>query len=165
MGQRGEFMIGFTKRIKVLMVAAASSTVLATGWAGTASAAAYDGTDPIATGCANSAITARSAYGAVSGANRLFVELRYSTVCATTWARITTLNMPACIGNTSFCGYVTVHRNSDGLEYSCDTPHGTHGCYTRQVNDNRVTSYAYGQADNGTTVAYATTGSYLRGNS
>jgi hypothetical protein len=156
-------MIGSTGKFKALIVATASAAVLTTAWTGTAAAAAYDGTDPISTGCASSAITARSAYGSSGGANQLFVELRYSTRCATTWARITTLNMPACIGNTDFCGDVTVHRNSDGLEYSCATPSGTHGCYTLQVNDNRVTSYAYGFVDNGATTTYATTGSYLRG--
>ncbi|MGW4065750.1 DUF2690 domain-containing protein [Amycolatopsis sp. NPDC004747] len=155
-------MIGSTRKFRALLVAAAAAA-LTTAWTGTASAAAYDGTDPISTGCASSAITARSAYGPVSGTKQLLVELRYSTRCATTWARITTLNMPACVGNTDYCGYVTVHRNSDGLEYSCATPSGTHGCYTLQVNDNRVTSYAYGFVDNGATTSSATTGSYLRG--
>jgi hypothetical protein len=131
-------------------------------FAGTASAAAYDGTDPIATGCANSAITARSAYGSYGGVNRVFVELRYSTVCATTWARITTLNVPACSPGADFCGHVWVVRNSDGLEFDCRTPGGGHSCYTRQVNDNRVTSYATGYIDYGAASVGATTGSYLR---
>ncbi|ONI92228.1 hypothetical protein ALI22I_05440 [Saccharothrix sp. ALI-22-I] len=120
-----------------------------------------DGTDPSATGCAADAITARSDYGDINGVNRVFVELRYSPRCRTAWARMTSVNLPNCVVNADWCGGATVHRNSDGREYSCITPNGTHGCYTRQVNDAGVTSYARGYVDSGARTAYATTGSYL----
>jgi hypothetical protein len=120
---------------------------------------AVDGSDPIATGCATGAITARSASGSRNGTVYVFVELRYSPRCKTAWARVTTKNMPNCVSTSSYCGQATVHRNSDGREYDCLTPSGTHSCYTAQVNDNGVTSYATGYSDNGN-FTYATTGSY-----
>ncbi|MEN1939407.1 DUF2690 domain-containing protein [Paenibacillus sp. 102] len=103
-------------------------------------AATYDRTDPIATGCARDAITVRSSsinsYGVI--------ELRYSPSCKTAWGKII-LNFPS---NYNVVGgkYGDAHivRNSDGLSYGCTVPVGSKSCYTLQVNDNKVTSYAQG---------------------
>ncbi|MGW4065749.1 DUF2690 domain-containing protein [Amycolatopsis sp. NPDC004747] len=143
-------------------VAAAATVFAGTAGAAPSTVAVADGSDPISTGCASSAITARSAYGSSGGVNRVLVELRYSTRCATAWARITTLNVPACVPGEDYCGHVWVIRNSDGREFDCVTPGGGHGCYTAQVNDNRVTSYAYGFVEVGANSVDAQTGSYLR---
>lgn len=143
-----------------IAVTAAMVMVAGTVFAGTANAAPYDGTDPIATGCANSAITARSAYASSGGVNRLFVELRYSRTCKTAWARVTTMNMPNCASSGTYCATVHVSRHSDGREESCRVPTGGHGCYTPQVNDNGVTSYAYGSVYYGSLWLSAITGDY-----
>ncbi|MBO1628590.1 DUF2690 domain-containing protein [Bacillus arachidis] len=103
-------------------------------------AAAYDRTDPIATGCARDAITVKSesidSYGVI--------QLRYSPSCRTAWGKIT-LNFPS---NYNVVGgkYGDAHiiRNSDGLSYGCTVPVGSYSCYTLQVNDSNVTSYAKG---------------------
>jgi hypothetical protein len=141
---------------------AAGVLFAATGTAGAdpVSVLVADGSDPSATGCASDAYTARSAYGAAAGANRLLVELRYSPRCKTAWARMTTMNMPSCQLGVSYCGRAEVTRNSDGRTYECRLTNGTHGCYTPQVNDNGVTSYGWGTVDYGSTYASALTGSY-----
>lgn len=144
--------------LSVAMVAVAVGGSAA--FAAPAQAATYDGTDPAATGCAASAYTARSAYGYIGGVAHELVELRYSPTCRTTWARVTTINMPNCSPGADYCASATVHRNSDGRKYTCYTPSGGHGCYSRQVNDDNVTSYADGWADDGANSAYARTSSY-----
>src|SRR5262245_51670712 len=113
-----------TRTLAAAGAAAVAFTGLALAAPATAAATtvrpfASDGSDPSATGCASSAITAKSAYGYIGSSPQILVELRYSTSCRTTWARITTMNMPACRPGVDNCGYVTVHRNSDGREYSC----------------------------------------------
>jgi hypothetical protein len=157
---------GDMSKLRTIGVVAASAGLLVLG-AGVADAApaaasvlAVDGSDPIATGCATGAITARSDYGDIGGNIRVFVELRYSPKCKTAWARITTKNIPNCVPGQDYCGSVSVVRNSDGRSYECGTPGGTHSCYTAQVNDNGVTSYATGYVDFGGRTAFATTGSY-----
>ncbi|SDC68162.1 DUF2690 domain-containing protein [Actinokineospora iranica] len=151
-------------QLSAITAALVASAGLLLGGAGTAGAepatVAVDGTDPIATGCAADAITARDAYGAIGGVTRVYVELRYSPRCRTAWARVTTQNMPNCVPGADYCGGATVHRNSDGREYGCAIPGGARGCYTPQVNDSGVTSFARGHADYGANTAYATTGSY-----
>jgi hypothetical protein len=153
-------MTALTRRVaSVAAVVVTGLSLLAI--ASPASAAAYDGTDPIATGCATGATTVRKAYGTLPGGGTIVeVELRYSSRCRTSWARLTTIGIPACRPGDDYCGYANVHRNSDGREYACWTPGGGHGCYTAQVNDSGVTSYAYGEADDGAQSASATTGSY-----
>jgi hypothetical protein len=153
-------LANLTRRAITLVAALLLAGATVFTMAGPASAAAYDGTDPASTGCSSGAYTAKSAYGGTSSTSYLLVELRYSPSCRTAWARITSMNMPACVPGADFCGLVTVHRNSDGREYSCYIPSGGHGCYTRQVNDSGVTSYSTGSVDNGARSYYATTGSY-----
>lgn len=70
--------------------AAAMSTLLLSAGGVIASAPAsaapyYDGADPIASGCAGSAITLWSANNPRYG----YVEVRYSTTCRTEWVRVT----------------------------------------------------------------------------
>jgi hypothetical protein len=143
--------------IAVLLAGAAGSLVAA----GPAAAAAYDGTDPSATGCANSSSTVESKYGkTANGITIVFVELRYSSSCRTTWARVTTVGLPGCKPGVDFCGLAIVHRNSDGKQYTCEIPSGGIGCYTKQVNDANVTSFAQGSADDGAYSATAKTSSY-----
>ncbi|GLZ43137.1 DUF2690 domain-containing protein [Actinokineospora sp. NBRC 105648] len=152
----------FGKVGSVSVLVATTIAVIGLG-AGTASADARqvaDGTDPIRTGCANDAFTAREARGALGGVDRVLVELRYSPRCKTAWARVTTLGIPDCVPGSDFCGQAIVHRDSDGREQHCAIPARAHGCYTAQLNDNRVTSYAFGWADVGAHTAYAQTGSY-----
>lgn len=125
----------------------------------TASAASVDGSDPQATGCANTAKTVSSAAIYDSGHTEIgYVELRYSTGCRTTWARVTSL-----IGYNSDRGIseTTITRNSDGRSYTKTfSAYGQTSVYTPQVNDAGVTSYAYGEIDDGIHFDSARTASY-----
>lgn len=121
-----------------------------------ASAAAYDGTDPVATGCLGSARTVGSAN--LGGAT---LELRYSAGCRTTWARVTLQpSAPRCVRGDAYCGSALIVRNRDGRQFSCEIPTGGRSCYTRQVNDAGATSYAYGCWDDGIRFHCARTGNY-----
>ena len=120
----------------LLSLVGVAAMVLATP--SSASAAAYDGTDPDATGCSADAITARSHYIDYDGRRFGQVQLRYSPTCKTAWARIVSMLPSGCVPSQQNCGGATIHRNSDGREYSCTTPSGATQCYTRQVNDNGV---------------------------
>ena len=71
-------------------LASASSTVAASPHAAAGSAALnlpYDGTDPIATGCANSAETVASKEVVLDGQDVGDLQLRWSTTCKTNWGR------------------------------------------------------------------------------
>jgi hypothetical protein len=151
-------MMSFT-RSAAAMAAAVVTGLSLLAIASPASAAAYDGTDPNSAGCASGAITARKAFDSIDAVDLIEVDLRYSPRCKTAWARITLLGLGPCPSGAP-CGYVTVHRNSDGRQYSCSIPAGAHGCYSPQVNDNGVTSYATGFANTGGLSASATTSSY-----
>ncbi|SDB96195.1 Protein of unknown function [Melghirimyces thermohalophilus] len=117
-------------------------------------AAPLDGTDPVSTGCANSAITVESAridpYATI--------ELRYSTQCETAWARITA-SVAHDPGN-DYGGNAKVVRNSDGRSYSCEIPAYQTSCFTSQVNDSGVTSFAEGTHDVGAHTYRARTAAY-----
>jgi hypothetical protein len=153
----GKVVRGIVTGIAVLLIGTASSLVAA----GPAAAATYDGTDPSATGCASSGSTVESKYGKTAvGTTIVFVELRYSSSCRTTWARVTTVGLPGCKPGVDFCGLAIVRRNSDGKQYTCEIPKGGVGCYTKQVNDAGVTSFAQGSADDGAYSATAKTNSY-----
>jgi len=80
----------------------------------------YDGTDPISTGCANSATTAASVkvYNPAGGAYLGLLELRWSTSCKTNWGKFTGNGN---IGNVS----VWVYRQADNKW--CGDQSGT-GC-------------------------------------
>jgi hypothetical protein len=108
-----------------------------------ASAAAYDGTDPTSTGCGNTAVTEKQVNVGPYGA---YVQLRYSTACRTTWAKLFNGNA----GSPGDCAasYAIIHRNSDGREYKAVWGSGDSGSiHTLQLNDAGVTSYAIGDVD------------------
>lgn len=67
----------------------------------------YDGTNPVSTGCANSAYTVK-AWPMIStaGARIATAELRYSTTCRTNWVRVNLLGS----GGTGTV-YKTITRN------------------------------------------------------
>ncbi len=138
---------------------ASASASAATAKPAAAAAASIDGSDPAGTGCDSGAYTAKSAYAYKGSTPLALIELRYSPRCLTTWARITTMNVPNCVSGVDYCGQAFVHRNSDGRQYSCTIRNGAHGCYTPQVYDSHVTSYASGYVDFGRDYS-ATTGSY-----
>jgi Protein of unknown function (DUF2690) len=147
---------------KVGLTAASSmaALIMSTTSAHAATARVADGSDPSATGCSAGAYTARSDVGSLGGEIHVLVELRYSPKCRTAWARVTTENMPACVPGEDWCGDAVVHRNGDGRSFTCDIPRGGHSCYTRQVNDAGVTSWAFGEGDDGAQTASADTASF-----
>jgi hypothetical protein len=91
------------------------------------------------------------------------IELRYSTVCRTTWASITINDTPSTpSGNIENC-YVKVQRNSDDQAYRFAWNHNLLAFWpytTTMVYDADVTSYAWGYCDVGATVYTAQTPSY-----
>nr|WSX53970.1 YjfA family protein [Streptomyces sp. NBC_00974] len=127
--------------IKRTAVVAVATAALGSGFASTASAAAYDGQDPISSGCSASAITAASTALYANGARVGTVELRYSTSCRTTWVRVYS-NGP------NLGGYV--NRNQDGATQWCGgpsiAPNGQYSCFSPMLNDAGYTSYAAGRA-------------------
>jgi hypothetical protein len=142
----------------LLSLVGVAAMVLATP--SSASAAPYDGTDPDATGCSADAITAKSHYIDYNGRRYGQIQLRYSPTCKTAWGRIVSMLPTGCVPGDKNCGDAIIHRNSDGREYRCVIPSGARQCYTRQVNDNGVTSYAEGSLDDGVNWRSERTGSY-----
>ncbi|MDA8353902.1 MAG: DUF2690 domain-containing protein [Firmicutes bacterium] len=114
----------------------------------------YTGTWPHQTPCASDARTVHSAQ--IDSAS--VIELRYSPSCETAWARITAdyPHEPSERG----LGEARIVRNSDGRSYSCTLQAGQSSCFTQQVNDHNVTSFAEGVHDNGIVFREARTASY-----
>ncbi|MEZ0095909.1 DUF2690 domain-containing protein [Streptacidiphilus sp. EB129] len=115
------------------------------GLTANADAATYDGQDAISSGCASSAITAASTNIAMNDGTVVGqIQLRYSTGCRTTWARLLSYRQPT--------GTAQVYRNSDYTLYQCGSSLswvgslGAYSCYTPMVNDAGVTSVAIGSA-------------------
>ncbi|WP_327280622.1 MULTISPECIES: DUF2690 domain-containing protein [unclassified Streptomyces] len=124
------------------LAVATASVALAIGFTGSASAAAYDDQDPISSGCANTAITARSSAIYVGSTQVGTIELRYSTACRTVWGRVR---------STGPYGTASVTRTSDWEWNRCDSlswnsSMGQYTCYTAMLNDAGVESYATGSA-------------------
>lgn len=134
---------------------------------GTAQALPYDGTDPVSTGCDRDARTVRYANFRTPG-GQVFgvIELRYSPRCRTAWARVVHYQND-CVPGDQYCGNARVIRNSDRRTERCSIEdfvrngRARRSCYTPQVNDAGVTSYASGTLDSGLYVDDATTGSYV----
>ncbi|MEW1892003.1 MULTISPECIES: DUF2690 domain-containing protein [unclassified Streptomyces] len=147
------------RTLKHATAVAAAVAGLALGLSGSADAAARDGADPMSSGCASGAYTARSQALYVNGARVGTVELRYSPSCRTVWARVWS------DGNSV---YAKVVRDQDNSWEYCGTPHydsasGQYSCYTPMLNDADYTSYAVGGASEssgrvGSALGY--TGSY-----
>lgn len=141
-------------------VAALTAAPLAAS--GPAQAATYDGQDPIATGCASSAITAESTpiYRG-DGAQVGTIQLRYSTSCKTAWARI--------LSPAYSTGVAYIYRNTGGAEgcpssgntLTWSSTLGAYTCYTRMLNDaGSITSYGWGVVDGWWGSSQGTTPSY-----
>lgn len=115
------------------------------------SGSACDGKDP-ATYCQGDARTEESVR-----LGQALLELRYSPGCRAAWARISNAGY---VPQDNFTPFATIHRNSDGREYSCSVPRGETSCYSRMVNDRNVTSYAKGMWDSGARIYEDRTASY-----
>ncbi|WP_405816654.1 YjfA family protein [Streptomyces sp. NBC_01390] len=128
--------------VKKSLAVVTASIALAVGFSGSAGAAAYDNQDPIASGCANTAITARSTAIYVGSTRVGTIELRYSTACRTVWGRVL---------STGPYGTAKVSRTSDWEWNDCaslswNSSLGQYTCYTAMLNDAGVESYAMGSA-------------------
>lgn len=134
------------RRARVLAGAAAVTALTAAALVGpgtgTASAATYDGQDPIASGCASNTDTVASApIYRTDGTQVGTMELRYSVPCGTVWARVVSYYST---------GYAYVHRSSDGASERCgnaltwSSSLNAYSCYTPMLNDWNTMSYAYG---------------------
>ncbi|WP_331720486.1 YjfA family protein (plasmid) [Streptomyces sp. NBC_00161] len=115
----------------------------------------YDGSDPISTGCANGAITARTA--SVSGDTT--VELRYSAHCNAAWARV------RITGHNWAAGAAEVRRIADNTSYMCNNLSwssnlGAYTCYTAIVGDLNNRADAMGLVNEGGQNLQAWTSSY-----
>jgi hypothetical protein len=93
-----------------------------------ASATSYDGKDPVSTGCSNTATT-----GAYADGPGFTIELRWSSGCATAWARIVVENDYLSLGAAA-----EILSNTDG-NYACSkfSAYSTNysSCYTPMVSD------------------------------
>ncbi|NNN36876.1 DUF2690 domain-containing protein [Streptomyces sp. S3(2020)] len=115
------------------------------------SGSACDGKDP-SVYCQGDARTEESVR-----LGQALLELRYSPSCRAAWGRISNAGYDT---RDQFTPYATVHRNSDGREYSCSVSTDGTSCYTRMVNDANVTSYAKGMWDSGARTYEDRTASY-----
>ena len=131
----------------VATLAFIASGILAMG-VSPAGAASYDGTDPYQTGCASNAYPVSYSHlwsnflnnpPGTRDANAL-IQLFYSPSCRTVWAVLTgALYVPPAPSNSG--GYANVISNFDFQSYSC-TADFNGNCYTAQLSDAGVTSYA-----------------------
>jgi hypothetical protein len=78
-----------------------------------------------------------------------YVDLMYSVYCHTAWAHVHGVRT---VVNQTWVPHGLIHRNYDGVQYSCTTPEGAQDCWTPMVYDKGMTSYARGTIDpNGAT--------------
>ncbi|MFH9983779.1 DUF2690 domain-containing protein [Streptomyces sp. NPDC017179] len=134
-------------RVGVVAGGVVLSVIAATGGA---QAYTYDGTSPSSTGCANDGSTVASAPMKNSYGTYGVIELRYSLACHTAWARITLNYTQGACGDSSAgygCSTASITRNNDGREYTCTVYKGQTQCYTPQVYDKGMTSFATGAID------------------
>jgi hypothetical protein len=113
-----------------------------------------DGTDPDATGCAASAITAREnafimqlPYNPLEYEVAGYIQLRYSKTCRTVWGRIM-ITDPVM---SDVQGFVLLINNNDNKVETCDQDPlpwspaaAAYTCYTKQLDDANMTSFAEG---------------------
>jgi hypothetical protein len=106
----------------------------------------WDGVNPQGTTCNNDAATVASADIEFKGHRLGTVELRYSHICHTAWARLH--NDSGREPGDAHNGFADVVRDSDGLTYSCSSPKGENTtCWTKMVDDAGSTIHAYGNID------------------
>jgi len=139
--------------LTVLGLAAAGTAIATPANAAGCYGSSCEGKDPAAY-CQSDAITPSN--GAI-WLGSAYVELRYSPSCRAAWARISQADW---VPQDQHAPTVTVHRTSDGKEYSCAVAAGATGCYTKMVNDIGVKSYAKGFYDGGARTWSGSTGSY-----
>lgn len=96
--------------------------------------------------CGNFA--ARTAYVTTPSGNTGLIQVSYSSCTRNVWAYLLSY-APPCRPGVDYCGGALIHRNSDGAERSCGLPAGGTSCNSDQLSDANVTSYAYGEIDNG----------------
>jgi hypothetical protein len=152
-------LMGGTVNIRKTLITTAFATAFLAGSVGIAApasaagcyASSCEGKDP-AVYCQSDARTVQSLR-----LGQALLELRYSGSCRAAWARISNAGYDH---HDQFTPWATVHRNSDGREYTCSVPRGGSSCYTRMVNDAGVTSYAKGMWDSGARIYEGRTGSY-----
>ncbi|RAL21850.1 DUF2690 domain-containing protein [Thermoflavimicrobium daqui] len=103
----------------------------------------YDNTDPVATGCANDVITAKSVRVVRASDKAVLgtVELRYSRTCKTAWARMNVKNI-----STLQYGDAKLYRKEAGQFTGKGAAYVTPGDsnYTNQFDDDGTVSYAEG---------------------
>ena len=107
-GRRDRSRLSSVKRSALALASAGAIVALLPITAAGAATHPYDRTNPETTGCANSAYTVgsvnlKNTAGTVIG----LLELRYSTVCGTNWARV-----DSYVGNQYL--YAFAHRPGDG---------------------------------------------------
>ncbi|MFJ9908893.1 DUF2690 domain-containing protein [Streptomyces sp. NPDC101152] len=148
------------KRLSIGGTVVSLTAAVLVGTGGSAQAATYDGQDPIASGCAASAITAEQNNIFIpSGIAVGVIQLRYSTACRTVWARVvsTVPNGEAEVGRnppnsaSQWCG-------GSNLQWSSTV--GDYTCYTPMLNDANMTSYAYGDIETDQGGGSSSTASY-----
>ncbi|MER7900720.1 DUF2690 domain-containing protein [Streptomyces sp. NPDC096046] len=137
--------------VTMLFVSAATIGTTSPASAATCSGSACDGKNP-STYCQSDARTVQSVK-----LGQALLELRYSPSCRAAWGRISNASYDT---RDQFTPYATVHRNSDGREYTCWVSTTGSSCYTAMVNDANVTSYAHGMWDSGVYVYEGRTASY-----
>jgi hypothetical protein len=135
-----------------LTVLGASSRAYAAGCVGSSCTGLSAETE----GCSADAITAETAYiydVNDSSQEDGYVQLRYSATCRATWAKVFDFYKPSC---TKYAcgvdGEAVVERTStDSPSESCSEANGTltgnaYVCTTNMINDENVTSVAFGSA-------------------
>jgi hypothetical protein len=105
-------------------------------------------------------VDAIAPYSSMTGRTQGLLELRFNSCNRTIWGRISTSLPTGCVPSQTFCGDVTLHRNSDGARRYCSTAAGAKSCYTPALSDANVTSYAQGWVDYYAASYYARTVSY-----
>lgn len=137
------------KRIGVVIATTGATLALAGLFAGSASALAYDGQDPEASGCASTAITAEQADISYNGVTVGVVQLRYSTACRTVWSRVEAYTSRWAVGTAG------VIRNSPASYegWGNETPvpwsssDGAYTAWTPMLDDADMTSFAHACLD------------------
>lgn len=165
----GALVISMSALAAFLVPSAASATTDAAATV-RCSGSSCNNTDPASTGCSATATTVKEveAYEADgSGIAVGYIDLRYSTACRTTWARFVAF-YPSEDGEID--GAVSLVRNSDGRSESCQAYNTSfsstldgYTCYTDQLYDGGVTSYASGYVydpSSGLVTNVVRTGSY-----
>jgi Protein of unknown function (DUF2690) len=104
----------------------------------------FDGQDPVATGCSNSAVTVASR-PIVGGDGRTIgrVDLRWSNACLTNWARTVSFGSIESDGDPE----AQVVRDTDGKRFASNFGAPGSTVWTAMVYGNHICVHAEGQID------------------